>query len=159
MLWDYLSHVIANWKGEMIIIGDFNEVRNKAERFGVTPPDGYRNHPNSEKVVGVRGCYAAAAVGCCRGGSDDGDGGVEAAGDARRDGDGEVWWYAVGVVEMKMKVMAARGGDGVAVAGVAVEGDGVTRELYHFIFLSSAWFQFSGKTKNVVRMSYYIKLP
>nr|GEZ54607.1 RNA-directed DNA polymerase, eukaryota, reverse transcriptase zinc-binding domain protein [Tanacetum cinerariifolium] len=34
MLWDYLSHVIANWKGEVIIMGDFNEVRNKAERFG-----------------------------------------------------------------------------------------------------------------------------
>ncbi|GKC87099.1 RNA-directed DNA polymerase, eukaryota, partial [Tanacetum coccineum] len=34
MLWDYLSHVIANWQGEVIIMGDFNEVRNKAERFG-----------------------------------------------------------------------------------------------------------------------------
>nr|GEW00566.1 pre-mRNA-splicing factor CWC22 homolog [Tanacetum cinerariifolium] len=34
MLWDYLSHVIANWKGEVIIMGEFNEVRNKTERFG-----------------------------------------------------------------------------------------------------------------------------
>ncbi|GJT33296.1 RNA-directed DNA polymerase, eukaryota, reverse transcriptase zinc-binding domain protein [Tanacetum coccineum] len=34
MLRNYLSHVIANWKGEVIIMGDFNEVRNKAERFG-----------------------------------------------------------------------------------------------------------------------------
>nr|GEX44447.1 nucleotide-binding alpha-beta plait domain-containing protein [Tanacetum cinerariifolium] len=34
MLWDYLSLVITNWKGEVIIMGDFNEVRNKTERFG-----------------------------------------------------------------------------------------------------------------------------
>ncbi|GJS89443.1 RNA-directed DNA polymerase, eukaryota [Tanacetum coccineum] len=34
MLWDYLSHVIANWKGEVIIMGDFIEVRNKTKRFG-----------------------------------------------------------------------------------------------------------------------------
>nr|GFA19810.1 RNA-directed DNA polymerase, eukaryota [Tanacetum cinerariifolium] len=33
-MWDYLSHVIANWKDEVIIMGNFNEVRNKAERFG-----------------------------------------------------------------------------------------------------------------------------
>ncbi|GJU85920.1 RNA-directed DNA polymerase, eukaryota, reverse transcriptase zinc-binding domain protein [Tanacetum coccineum] len=35
MLWDYLFHVIANWKGDMIIMGDFNEVRNKNEIFGL----------------------------------------------------------------------------------------------------------------------------
>nr|GEX13007.1 RNA-directed DNA polymerase, eukaryota [Tanacetum cinerariifolium] len=34
MLWDYLNHVIINWKGEVIIMGDFNEVRYKNERFG-----------------------------------------------------------------------------------------------------------------------------
>nr|GEX30715.1 RNA-directed DNA polymerase, eukaryota, reverse transcriptase zinc-binding domain protein [Tanacetum cinerariifolium] len=34
MLWDYLSYAIANWNGEVIIMGDFNEVRNKNERFG-----------------------------------------------------------------------------------------------------------------------------
>ncbi|GJS39467.1 RNA-directed DNA polymerase, eukaryota [Tanacetum coccineum] len=34
LLWDYLGHVIANWKGEVIIMGDFNEVCNKNERFG-----------------------------------------------------------------------------------------------------------------------------
>ncbi|GJR30323.1 RNA-directed DNA polymerase, eukaryota [Tanacetum coccineum] len=34
MLWDYLIHVINNWKGEVIIMGDFNEVRYKSERFG-----------------------------------------------------------------------------------------------------------------------------
>ncbi|GJS57557.1 RNA-directed DNA polymerase, eukaryota, partial [Tanacetum coccineum] len=34
MLWDYLGHVIDSWKGEVIIMGDFNEVRYKNERFG-----------------------------------------------------------------------------------------------------------------------------
>ncbi|GJU21341.1 RNA-directed DNA polymerase, eukaryota [Tanacetum coccineum] len=34
LLWDYLGYVIATWKGEVIIMGDFNEVRNKNERFG-----------------------------------------------------------------------------------------------------------------------------
>ncbi|GJZ14924.1 RNA-directed DNA polymerase, eukaryota, reverse transcriptase zinc-binding domain protein, partial [Tanacetum coccineum] len=34
MLWDYLSYVIENWNGEVIIMGDYNEVRTKAERFG-----------------------------------------------------------------------------------------------------------------------------
>ncbi|GJU52083.1 RNA-directed DNA polymerase, eukaryota, reverse transcriptase zinc-binding domain protein [Tanacetum coccineum] len=33
-LWDYLSLVISNWDGEVVIMGDFNEVRNKCERFG-----------------------------------------------------------------------------------------------------------------------------
>ncbi|GJR59555.1 RNA-directed DNA polymerase, eukaryota [Tanacetum coccineum] len=33
-LWDYLCHVIDNWKGSVIIMGDFNEVHNKNERFG-----------------------------------------------------------------------------------------------------------------------------
>ncbi|GJX38510.1 RNA-directed DNA polymerase, eukaryota, reverse transcriptase zinc-binding domain protein [Tanacetum coccineum] len=34
MLWNYLAFVISNWKGEVIIMGDFNEVRTKDERFG-----------------------------------------------------------------------------------------------------------------------------
>ncbi|GKE77824.1 RNA-directed DNA polymerase, eukaryota, reverse transcriptase zinc-binding domain protein, partial [Tanacetum coccineum] len=34
MLWDYLSLVISNWEGEVVIMGDFNEVRDKRERFG-----------------------------------------------------------------------------------------------------------------------------
>nr|GEX11484.1 RNA-directed DNA polymerase, eukaryota, reverse transcriptase zinc-binding domain protein [Tanacetum cinerariifolium] len=34
MLWDYLDHVITNWNGEVIVMGDFNEVRNKNERYG-----------------------------------------------------------------------------------------------------------------------------
>ncbi|GJU95439.1 RNA-directed DNA polymerase, eukaryota, reverse transcriptase zinc-binding domain protein [Tanacetum coccineum] len=34
MLRDYLSFVIANWKGEVVMMGDLNEVRKKAERFG-----------------------------------------------------------------------------------------------------------------------------
>nr|GEV50801.1 RNA-directed DNA polymerase, eukaryota, reverse transcriptase zinc-binding domain protein [Tanacetum cinerariifolium] len=35
MLWDYLVYVINNWKGEVIIMGDFNEVRKKIDRFGL----------------------------------------------------------------------------------------------------------------------------
>nr|GEU77218.1 RNA-directed DNA polymerase, eukaryota [Tanacetum cinerariifolium] len=34
MLWDYLFFVIANWKGEVVMMGDYNEVRKKEERFG-----------------------------------------------------------------------------------------------------------------------------
>ncbi|GKB19531.1 RNA-directed DNA polymerase, eukaryota, reverse transcriptase zinc-binding domain protein [Tanacetum coccineum] len=34
LLWDYLSLVMEKWNGEVIIMGDFNEVRKKAERFG-----------------------------------------------------------------------------------------------------------------------------
>ncbi|GJU19176.1 RNA-directed DNA polymerase, eukaryota [Tanacetum coccineum] len=34
ILWDYLEYVINNWKGEVVVMGDFNEVRNKTERFG-----------------------------------------------------------------------------------------------------------------------------
>ncbi|GJV61083.1 RNA-directed DNA polymerase, eukaryota [Tanacetum coccineum] len=34
MLWDYLSTVMSNWEGEVIIMGDFNEVHKKSERFG-----------------------------------------------------------------------------------------------------------------------------
>ncbi|GKB26093.1 RNA-directed DNA polymerase, eukaryota [Tanacetum coccineum] len=34
ILWDYLEYVINRWDGEVIIMGDFNEVRRKSERFG-----------------------------------------------------------------------------------------------------------------------------
>ncbi|GKB30829.1 RNA-directed DNA polymerase, eukaryota [Tanacetum coccineum] len=34
MLWDYLIVVIANWNGNVVIMGDFNEVRTQAERYG-----------------------------------------------------------------------------------------------------------------------------
>nr|GEW88556.1 RNA-directed DNA polymerase, eukaryota [Tanacetum cinerariifolium] len=34
MLWDYLSFVIGNWDGKVVIMGDFNEVRDISERFG-----------------------------------------------------------------------------------------------------------------------------
>ncbi|GJR09741.1 RNA-directed DNA polymerase, eukaryota, reverse transcriptase zinc-binding domain protein [Tanacetum coccineum] len=34
MLWDYLIVVIANWNGDVVIMGDFNEVRTQAERCG-----------------------------------------------------------------------------------------------------------------------------
>nr|GFB83986.1 RNA-directed DNA polymerase, eukaryota [Tanacetum cinerariifolium] len=33
MLWEYLMHVMASWKGN-VIMGDFNEVRYSNERFG-----------------------------------------------------------------------------------------------------------------------------
>ncbi|GKA37659.1 RNA-directed DNA polymerase, eukaryota, reverse transcriptase zinc-binding domain protein, partial [Tanacetum coccineum] len=33
MLWDYLTIVIDNWNGEVVIIGDFNEVRKQVERY------------------------------------------------------------------------------------------------------------------------------
>nr|GEY88845.1 nucleotide-binding alpha-beta plait domain-containing protein [Tanacetum cinerariifolium] len=34
ILWDYLEHVVNQWDGEVVIMGDFNEVRFKSERFG-----------------------------------------------------------------------------------------------------------------------------
>ncbi|GJZ51836.1 RNA-directed DNA polymerase, eukaryota [Tanacetum coccineum] len=34
ILWDYLSHSINRWKGEVVLMGDFNEVRFKSDRFG-----------------------------------------------------------------------------------------------------------------------------
>ncbi|GKB37914.1 RNA-directed DNA polymerase, eukaryota [Tanacetum coccineum] len=33
-LWDYLTHEIGKWNGEVVIMGDFNEVRCKSDRFG-----------------------------------------------------------------------------------------------------------------------------
>nr|GEY21713.1 RNA-directed DNA polymerase, eukaryota [Tanacetum cinerariifolium] len=33
-MWDYISHVMSNWKGYVVIMGDFNKVRKKAKRFG-----------------------------------------------------------------------------------------------------------------------------
>ncbi|GKA11157.1 RNA-directed DNA polymerase, eukaryota, reverse transcriptase zinc-binding domain protein [Tanacetum coccineum] len=35
ILWDYLEHVINQWDDEVVIMGDFNEVRFKSERFGL----------------------------------------------------------------------------------------------------------------------------
>ncbi|GKB49944.1 RNA-directed DNA polymerase, eukaryota, reverse transcriptase zinc-binding domain protein [Tanacetum coccineum] len=34
LLWEYLSLVISNWKGEIVVMGDFNEVRSPNERYG-----------------------------------------------------------------------------------------------------------------------------
>nr|GEW23335.1 RNA-directed DNA polymerase, eukaryota [Tanacetum cinerariifolium] len=34
MLWDYLQNEILKWKGEVVVMGDFNEVRFKSDRFG-----------------------------------------------------------------------------------------------------------------------------
>nr|GEV21967.1 RNA-directed DNA polymerase, eukaryota [Tanacetum cinerariifolium] len=34
MLWDYLCSVISNWDGNVVVMGNFNEVRDASERFG-----------------------------------------------------------------------------------------------------------------------------
>nr|GEV36290.1 retrovirus-related Pol polyprotein from transposon TNT 1-94 [Tanacetum cinerariifolium] len=34
MLWDYLRSVVSNWDGQVVIMGDFNEVCDISERFG-----------------------------------------------------------------------------------------------------------------------------
>nr|GEZ69424.1 RNA-directed DNA polymerase, eukaryota [Tanacetum cinerariifolium] len=34
LLWDYLEREIKRWDGEVVTMGDFNEVRNKCERLG-----------------------------------------------------------------------------------------------------------------------------
>ncbi|GJR02111.1 RNA-directed DNA polymerase, eukaryota [Tanacetum coccineum] len=34
LLWDYLTREIGKWKREVVIMGDFNEVRYKSDRFG-----------------------------------------------------------------------------------------------------------------------------
>ncbi|GKC47775.1 RNA-directed DNA polymerase, eukaryota, partial [Tanacetum coccineum] len=34
ILWDYLSYIIGRWNGELIVMGDFNEVRSSDERRG-----------------------------------------------------------------------------------------------------------------------------
>nr|GEY25499.1 RNA-directed DNA polymerase, eukaryota [Tanacetum cinerariifolium] len=34
VLWEYLVHVISRWNGEVVLMGDFNEVRYKTDKFG-----------------------------------------------------------------------------------------------------------------------------
>nr|GFA07420.1 nucleotide-binding alpha-beta plait domain-containing protein [Tanacetum cinerariifolium] len=34
VLWEYLVHVISKWNGEVVLMGDFNKVRYKTDRFG-----------------------------------------------------------------------------------------------------------------------------
>nr|GEX94763.1 nucleotide-binding alpha-beta plait domain-containing protein [Tanacetum cinerariifolium] len=34
MLWDYLIHISDQWRGDIVIMGDFNEIRHNSERFG-----------------------------------------------------------------------------------------------------------------------------
>ncbi|GJR55022.1 RNA-directed DNA polymerase, eukaryota [Tanacetum coccineum] len=36
MLWSYISSLIVRWNGECLVMGDFNEVRCKEERWGST---------------------------------------------------------------------------------------------------------------------------
>ncbi|GJZ22852.1 RNA-directed DNA polymerase, eukaryota [Tanacetum coccineum] len=35
MLWDYLAHVSNQWVGKLVMMGDFNEVRYKSDRYGL----------------------------------------------------------------------------------------------------------------------------
>ncbi|GJR43183.1 RNA-directed DNA polymerase, eukaryota [Tanacetum coccineum] len=34
MLWDYLAHVSNQWVGKLVMMGDFNEVKYKSDRYG-----------------------------------------------------------------------------------------------------------------------------
>ncbi|GKC30219.1 RNA-directed DNA polymerase, eukaryota, partial [Tanacetum coccineum] len=34
MLWDYLAHVSNQWVGKLVMMGEFNEVRYKSDRYG-----------------------------------------------------------------------------------------------------------------------------
>ncbi|GJT10717.1 RNA-directed DNA polymerase, eukaryota [Tanacetum coccineum] len=34
MLWDYLAHVINQWQGEVVIMGDFNEMKLESGEYG-----------------------------------------------------------------------------------------------------------------------------
>nr|GEW79171.1 RNA-directed DNA polymerase, eukaryota [Tanacetum cinerariifolium] len=47
LLWDYLNRSIGRWNGEVIIMGDFNEVRYKSDRFGTVFPTQGANAFNS----------------------------------------------------------------------------------------------------------------
>ena len=33
-MWEYMVHTISKWDGEVVVMGDFNEVRYKSDRFG-----------------------------------------------------------------------------------------------------------------------------
>ena len=35
-LWDYIASLISQWRGDGIVLGDFNEVRHEEERWGST---------------------------------------------------------------------------------------------------------------------------
>nr|GEU77387.1 RNA-directed DNA polymerase, eukaryota [Tanacetum cinerariifolium] len=34
MMWEYLTHISNTWDGKIVMMGDFNEVRSKSDRFG-----------------------------------------------------------------------------------------------------------------------------
>nr|GEZ40547.1 RNA-directed DNA polymerase, eukaryota [Tanacetum cinerariifolium] len=34
MLWDYVIHISNQWRGDIVIMGDFNEIRHNSKRFG-----------------------------------------------------------------------------------------------------------------------------
>nr|GEV28863.1 RNA-directed DNA polymerase, eukaryota, reverse transcriptase zinc-binding domain protein [Tanacetum cinerariifolium] len=50
MLWDYLTHVSSQWDGEVVMMGDFDEVRFKSDRFLIS--DGLMNTcPNINAIT------------------------------------------------------------------------------------------------------------
>ncbi|GJR37206.1 RNA-directed DNA polymerase, eukaryota [Tanacetum coccineum] len=54
ILWDYLRHMINDWDGECVILGDFNEVRSIHERFGtVFNPFGANSFNNFINMAGL----------------------------------------------------------------------------------------------------------
>ncbi|GJZ36035.1 RNA-directed DNA polymerase, eukaryota [Tanacetum coccineum] len=66
MLWDYLAHVINQWQGEVVIMGDFNEVRVKSDRFGtnfnVLGANIFNSFINS---TGLEEVHLGGAFTCC----------------------------------------------------------------------------------------------
>ncbi|GJV55438.1 RNA-directed DNA polymerase, eukaryota [Tanacetum coccineum] len=62
MLWSYLNHMIDSWSGEIIIMGDFNEVRFKEERFGSI----FNNHNASvfNSFISSGGLVEISSKGC-----------------------------------------------------------------------------------------------
>nr|GEZ11683.1 RNA-directed DNA polymerase, eukaryota [Tanacetum cinerariifolium] len=58
MLWDYLTYEIGKWKGEVVIMGDFNKVRYKSDRISASLEhanfeclnDNAQDREDSEKV-------------------------------------------------------------------------------------------------------------
>nr|GEZ94029.1 RNA-directed DNA polymerase, eukaryota [Tanacetum cinerariifolium] len=60
MLWDYLAHVINQWDGEVVTMGDFNEVRYKSDRFDDAVFMGQWCDGNINTLVHVLECFYRA---------------------------------------------------------------------------------------------------
>nr|GFA64265.1 retrotransposon protein, putative, Ty1-copia subclass [Tanacetum cinerariifolium] len=54
-LWDYIASLISQWRGECIVLGDFNEVRCKEERWGSTfHAQGAHRHLSDHRPIILR---------------------------------------------------------------------------------------------------------